>query len=49
MGSRDQRVGYTDVSAEVAADHDIVACREGARGAVVPNGQRGRGWAAHRR
>src|SRR5258705_2671771 len=48
VGARDQRVGDADVGAEVATDHDIVAWREGARRAVVPNGQRGRGWAAHR-
>ena len=40
---RDQRVGDADVGAQVAADDDVVACREGAGGPVVPNGQRGWG------
>jgi hypothetical protein len=43
-----QRVRDAQVCAEVAADDNVVACREGARRPVVPNGQRGRGWSAHR-
>ena len=35
--------------AQIAADDDIVAGRVGARRPVVPNGQNGRGWVAHRR
>jgi hypothetical protein len=31
VGARDQRVGDPDIGTEVAADHDIVAWREGAR------------------
>ena len=48
VGARDQRVRDADVGTEVAADHNVVAWREGARGAVVPNGQGGRVWSAHR-
>ena len=44
----DQRMGDADVGAEVAADDDVVACREVSGRPVVPNGQRGRGWSAHR-
>jgi hypothetical protein len=31
VGARDQRVGDADIGTEVAADHDVVAWREGAR------------------
>ena len=31
VGARDQRVGDADIGTEVAADHDIIAWREGAR------------------
>ena len=48
VGARDQGVGDADVGAKVTADDDIVAGRERARRSVVPNGQRGRGWSAHR-
>ncbi len=46
--SGDQRMGDADVGAQIAADHHVVAWREGACRPVVPNGQRGRGWSRHR-
>lgn len=48
MRTGNQRVGDSDVSTQVSADDNIVAGRERASGAVVPNGQRGGGWSAHR-
>ena len=44
----DQRMCDTDVGAKIAADDYVVARREGSGGSVVSNGQRGRGWSAHR-
>ena len=48
VGAGDQRMCDTDVGAQVTADDDVVARREGSGRPVVPNGQRGRGWSAHR-
>ena len=44
VGARDQRVRDAHVGAEVAPDHHVMACGEGAFRPVMPNGQRGRGW-----
>jgi hypothetical protein len=44
----DQRMCDSDVGAKVAADDHVVARREGSGRPVVSNGQRGRGWSAHR-
>jgi hypothetical protein len=44
----DQRMCDTDVGAKIAADDYVVARREGSGRPVVSNGQRGRGWSAHR-
>ena len=46
--ARDQRVCDTDVGAKVASDDNVVARREGSGRPVISNGQRGRGWSAHR-
>ena len=48
MRAGDQGMGDADIGAEVAADDDVVAGREVAGRSVVPNGQRGRCWSAHR-
>ncbi len=48
MGTGDQGVGDADVGAQIPADDDVVAGREGAWGSVVPNGQRRGCWSAHR-
>jgi hypothetical protein len=47
MGTRDQRMRDAHVGAQVASDHYVVACREGAFRPVVPNGQRRRGGWRH--
>ena len=44
----DQRMCDTDVGAKVTADNYVVARREASGRPVVSNGQRGRGWSAHR-
>jgi hypothetical protein len=46
--ARDQRMCDADIGAKVAADDYVVARREGSGRSVVSNGQRGRGWSAHR-
>ena len=48
MRAGDQRMCDTDVGAKIAADDYVVARREGSGRPVVSNGQRGRGWSAHR-
>jgi hypothetical protein len=48
VGPGDQRVGDADVGAQIPADDDVVAGCESAWGSVVPNGQRGGCWSAHR-
>ena len=42
VGAGDQGVGDADVGAQITADDDVVAGREGAWRPVVPNGQRRR-------
>ena len=44
----DQRMCDSDVGAKIAADDYVIARRERSGGSVVSNGQRGRGWSAHR-
>ena len=46
--ARDQWMCDTDVGAEVTSDNDVVARRKGSGRPVISNGQRGRGWSAHR-
>jgi hypothetical protein len=43
MGPRDQRVCDAHIGAEIAPDHHVMACGEGALRPVMTNGQHGRG------
>jgi len=47
MRPGDQWVCDANVRAQVTPNRDIIACREGALGSLVPHGQDWRGWWAH--
>ena len=46
--ARDQRMCDADIGAKIASDDYVVARRKGSGRPVISNGQRGRGWSAHR-
>jgi hypothetical protein len=48
VGAGDQGVRDPYIGAEITPDDHIMACCEGARRSVVPNGQHRWGWVAHR-